>query len=360
MSPADAVTDRRHMAHALSLAQRALGRTAPNPAVGCVLVQHGRIAGRGHTQPGGRPHAESVALAQAGAQAAGATAYVTLEPCAHHGQTPPCADALIDAGIARCVVALKDPDPRVAGAGLARLEQAGLDVTVGVLGDDAARVTAGFLSRISRQRPLVTAKLATTLDGKIATATGASKWITGALARQRSHLMRAQHDAILVGINTVLADDPDLTVRLPGLEDRSPLRIVLDRMGRLPADSRLVRTAADRPTWLITESEQRLPGVETVTVKTIESLGDVLHSLADRGITRLLVEGGAGVHGGFFRAGLVDRIAWFRAAGILGAEGLSGVGDLAIGALADMPRFRRVDVLALGDDMLELYDRAEA
>ncbi|MGQ3031841.1 MAG: bifunctional diaminohydroxyphosphoribosylaminopyrimidine deaminase/5-amino-6-(5-phosphoribosylamino)uracil reductase RibD, partial [Ferrovibrionaceae bacterium] len=219
------------MRHALGLAARGLGRTWPNPAVGCVLVRDEIVLARGNTQPGGRPHAEVVALSRAGSQAAGATAYVTLEPCAHHGKTPPCADALIAAGIGRCVVALQDPDPRVDGGGIRRLLAAGIPVTTGVCEAEAAALNAGFLMRVRQGRPLVTLKLATTLDGRIATHAGESRWITGATARARGHLMRADHDAIMVGIGTALTDDPDLTCRLAGLEDRSPVRIVLD--GRL-------------------------------------------------------------------------------------------------------------------------------
>ncbi|WP_201153246.1 bifunctional diaminohydroxyphosphoribosylaminopyrimidine deaminase/5-amino-6-(5-phosphoribosylamino)uracil reductase RibD [Rhodothalassium salexigens] len=356
--------DSRHMAHALALARRGLGRTAPNPAVGCVLVRDGAVVGRGWTRPGGRPHAERIALDQAGSAARGATAYVTLEPCAHHGRTPPCADALVAAGIARAVVAIEDPDPRTAGRGLARLAAAGVALTLGVGAEAARAVGAGFLTRVTCGRPLVTLKLATSLDGRIALANGQSQWITGSQARRRGHLLRAQHDAILVGSGTALADDPALTVRLAGLEDRSPVRVLLDRRGRFPgplgAGARLFDGTA--PTLLVTESAPGPlpPGVARLDAPDPGDLHDVLRQLAARGITRLLVEGGGTVHAAFARAGLVDRIVWFRAAGLIGGDGVAGVGPLDLDALADMPRFACVDRLDLGGDTLETYVKAEA
>src|SRR5215475_2950035 len=244
--------DAGHMAAALDLARRGLGRVWPNPAVGCVLVRQGRVVGRGWTQPGGRPHAETEALHRAGAAAKGATAYVTLEPCSHHGRTPPCADALIAAGIARAVVAMEDPDPRVSGAGLARLREAGIKVDLGLGESEAGEINAGFFLRIRERRPLITLKLAMTLDGRIATRSGESRWITGEAARARAHLLRAQHDAVMVGSGTVLADDPLLNVRLPGLGRQSPLRIVLDGRMRLSLTSALVAGARETPTWLVT------------------------------------------------------------------------------------------------------------
>jgi diaminohydroxyphosphoribosylaminopyrimidine deaminase/5-amino-6-(5-phosphoribosylamino)uracil reductase len=222
------------MRAALALARRGLGRVAPNPAVGCVLVKDGRVVGRGWTQAGGRPHAETEALARAGEAARGATAYVTLEPCSHHGKTPPCAESLIAAGISRSVVALEDPDPRVSGSGLTLLREAGIAVDTGLLAEAAAEVNAGYLMRTRTGRPLVTLKLATTLDGRIATRAGESRWITGPLARARAHLLRAESDAVLVGSGTAVTDNPRLDVRLPGLEGRSPLRVLLDGRLRLP------------------------------------------------------------------------------------------------------------------------------
>src|SRR3954471_6198582 len=246
--------DRHIMGAALALARRGLGNVWPNPAVGCVIVNDGRIVGRGWTQPGGRPHAETEALARAGGAARGATAYVTLEPCCHWGRTPPCAEALIASGVSRVVAAIEDPDKRVAGGGLARLREAGLAVESGLGADEAAEINAGFFQRVRTGRPLVTLKLATSLDGRIATALGESRWITSPLARRRTHLLRATHDAILVGTSTVLADDPQLTCRLEGLEHRSPVRIALDRNLVIPHEVRLVAEARRTPTWFITLS----------------------------------------------------------------------------------------------------------
>ncbi|MFM2366446.1 MAG: hypothetical protein RIR95_1054, partial [Pseudomonadota bacterium] len=243
------MSDQDHMAHALRLAARGLGRTWPNPAVGCLVVKNGVVLGRGWTQPGGRPHAETMALAQAAEGARGATAYVTLEPCAHHGKTPPCANALIDAGVARVVSAATDPDPRVADRGHAMLRAAGISVTEGVLEAEAVALNEGFFQRILRGTPLVTLKLALTLDGRIANAAGASQWITGPLARRTVHMQRAVHDAVMVGIGTALADDPDLTVRDLGVSHQ-PVRIVIDSHLRLPATGRLARSARINPVWV--------------------------------------------------------------------------------------------------------------
>src|SRR4051794_21716572 len=244
--------DRRAMSAALALARRGLGNVWPNPAVGCVIVKDGRVVGRGWTQPGGRPHAETEAIARAGEAARGGTAYVTLEPCSHSGRTPPCAEALIAAGVSRVVASIEDPDPRVAGGGLTKLREAGIAVESGLCADQAEEINAGFLRRVRTGRPLVTLKLATSLDGRIATASGESRWITGPAARERTHLLRATHDAILVGTATVLADDPQLTCRLNGLEHRSPVRVALDRNLVIPPAARLVAEAGRVPTWFIT------------------------------------------------------------------------------------------------------------
>ncbi len=362
-------SDLRHMRAALSLAARGLGRTWPNPAVGCVLVRDGVVVGRGWTQPGGRPHAETEALARAGALAAGATVYVTLEPCNHYGKTPPCSLALIAAGVTRVVVACQDPDPRVAGGGLARLREAGIAVTTGVCEDAALALNEGFFNRIQRARPLVTLKLATTLDGRIATGTGESQWITGPTARAWGHRLRATHDAILVGIGTALADDPDLTCRLPGLEDRSPVRVVVDSRLRLPPDAKLAVTARRLPTWVVTGADPDPAkaaaltdlGVEVIPVAT-DSTGRpdplaLAAALAGRGLTRLLVEGGATLAGSLMGAGLVDRLEWFRAASLIGGDGLSAVAGFGVAALDAMPRFERTAVLSAGDDLAESYRR---
>jgi len=352
------------MRAALSLAARHLGQTWPNPAVGCVIVDGaGHVVGRGSTQPGGRPHAETEALAMAGPRAKGGTAYVTLEPCAHHGKTPPCAAALIAAGIRRCVSALEDPDPRVSGGGHAMLRAAGIEVQSGLLAAEAAALNAGFLKRVREGLPLVSLKLATSADGRTATRSGDSKWITGEAARAFGHRLRATHDAIAVGSGTVLADDPELTCRLPGLGHRSPVRIVFDRRGRIPPTAALLRGV--RPTWVVTT-----PGIlkgriqKPHEVIEIDENGDPAawlrrgcEGLAQLGVSRLLVEGGATLATAFLEADLVDRIYWFRAPLIIGGDGLSGIGPLSVHRLTQALGFRMAAQRPLGNDVLELYER---
>ena len=356
------------MHHALALAERALGTTAPNPAVGCVIVApDGRVVGRGWTGQGGRPHAETLALAQAGAAARGATAYVTLEPCSHQGQTPPCASALIAAGVARVVAAVTDPDPRVKGAGFATLRAAGTEVVTGIGANEAAEQNAGFFMRVNQGRPLVTLKIAQSLDGKTATATGESKWITGEAARAYGHLLRARHDAILIGIGTALADDPELTCRLPGLEDRSPLRVVLDTRLKLTEWSKLAQSAAETPTLVFTTAQGggalTTCGIEVVRVardvRGRPDLEAVLKELGKRGITRLLVEGGATVHASFLDRNLVDRLEVFRAPLILGEAGHGAIDALAALTLGEAPRFKPMSRRSLGPDLLESFARED-
>lgn len=334
--------DEAHMRAALSLARRNLGLVWPNPSVGCVVVRDGQVLGRGVTAPGGRPHGEPQALAQAGEGARGATVYVSLEPCNHHGKTPPCSEALIEAGIARIVVACEDPDPRVSGGGIRRLREAGIQVDVGLCADEAQEVNFGFITRILKGRPGVTLKLATSLDARVATGTGHSQWITGPDSRAGGHLLRANHDAILVGIGTALADDPELTCRLAGLEGCSPVRVVMDSSLRLPPSSKLVQSATGvAATWVVT-----LRGADSVRAAELEALGvrilrvdpdrtgrlsvpATLTALASQGITRLLVEGGPAVVTSFLKAGLVDRVEWFRAPMLIGGDGLPAVGPLS-------------------------------
>ena len=366
MAAADPALDRRLMALALALAGRGLGNTWPNPAVGCVLVREGHIVGRGWTQPGGRPHAEIEALARAGDGAKGATCYATLEPCAHHGETGPCADALVQAGIARAVVATQDPDPRVAGRGVSVLEAAGIDVTLGCMEDEARALNAGFLSRVEKDRPLVTLKLASTLDGRIATHTGDSRWITGPQARARAHLLRARHDAVMVGAASALADDPALTCRLPGMADASPVRVVIDGSARLPAGHILIVGAGEQPTWIVStealghdgrHAEWRAAGVEIVEVAAEPdgrpALAAALEALAARGITRVLVEGGGRLVASLLGAGLVDRVEWFRAPGAIGGDGVPALAGLGLERVDDMPRFVRIASTAVGADVLD-------
>ncbi|MFM8615078.1 MAG: bifunctional diaminohydroxyphosphoribosylaminopyrimidine deaminase/5-amino-6-(5-phosphoribosylamino)uracil reductase RibD [Alphaproteobacteria bacterium] len=361
--------DLLHMRAALALARRGLGNAWPNPAVGCVLVKDGRVIGRGWTQPGGRPHAETEALRRAGEAARGATAYVTLEPCSHHGRTPPCCEALAGAGIARVVMAMRDPDPRVNGRGLAMLRGAGIVVEEGLLEAEARALNAGFFRRIQAGMPVVTLKLASTLDGRIATATGESRWITGEAARREVHALRARHDAILVGSGTVLADDPDLTCRIPGMERVPMLRVVADARLRTPEASRLVQGAEVAPVLIITapghppaaQAPFMAAGADIVTVPAHAAGGldlpSLLRALGRRGVTRVLAEGGAGLAAALLRQGLVDRLVWFHAPAVMGGDGHPALEGLRLAALSAMPRFRRTAQRALGDDMLSEFER---
>ena len=358
-SPINVAADAAHMQAALSLASRGLGRTWPNPSVGCVIVKDHVVVGRGRTADGGRPHGETQALAMAGSHAQGATAYVTLEPCSHFGQTPPCAQALIDAGLARVVVATGDPDPRVSGRGLAMLEAAGIAVTFGVLQAQADALNQGFFLTKTQSRPLVTVKLATTMDGNIASASGASQWITGPSARAQGHLLRSQHDAVLVGMGTVLADDPDLTCRLPGLEDRPPVSVIAGSRP-LPPDCNLVQAASHRPVWLLTDQSAAPKGVKIIPTPRITTGLDLaagLKALASHGITRLMVEGGGAIVASLLRSRLVDQVVWFRAPSVMGGDGLSAIQAMGVSALADMPHFTLNHIRPVGRDMMETYTR---
>lgn len=359
------------MRTALSLAERGLGRVAPNPAVGCVLVQPegegGVIVGRGWTQPGGRPHAETEAIARAGERARGATAYVTLEPCAHEGKTPPCAQALIDAGVTRVVSALADPDPRVSGEGHQMLRAAGIDVDEGSLGEEAAQLNEGFLRRITDGRPMISVKLASSLDGRTATHSGHSQWITGERARNRGHLMRSRADAIMVGSATAIVDDPDLTCRLPGLGHLSPVRIVADGRLRLPLTSKLVRSAKDVPVWIFTlpdGDDARRDAFEECGVRLIDipaapdgtmDMMAAMRFLGDEGITRLMVEGGSRLVSSLMREGLVDRLDWFQAPKLIGGDGYPALAGLGIDKADEAPEFDLLEVISLGEDTLQSY-----
>lgn len=365
---ADRNSDKRWMEQALRLGRRTLGATGSNPAVGCVIVRDG-LVGAGWTAEGGRPHAETVALAMAGERARGATAYVTLEPCSHHGRTPPCAGALIEAGIARVVTAIDDPDPRVSGRGRAALAAAGIAVETGVLADEARLDLAGYLSRHLRKRPHVTLKLAVSRDGKIAAKAGAPTAITGPAARDRVHLMRAEADAALVGVSTVVADDPLLTCRLPGLEGRSPVRVVSDSRLSMPLASRLAGTASQAPVWLLTiEAEDGMKakpfadlGCSVIHCKATAQgkvdVADALRRLAGRGINRLLAEGGAHMARAFVEADLVDEIELFTAPFELGGNGLDALAGLPLTTIT-AGRFQLRCEERLGADTLTVYDRA--
>ncbi|MFN0115540.1 MAG: bifunctional diaminohydroxyphosphoribosylaminopyrimidine deaminase/5-amino-6-(5-phosphoribosylamino)uracil reductase RibD [Paracoccaceae bacterium] len=354
--------DRRFLRLALSLAARGLGNVWPNPAVGCVIVRDGRILGRGWTQPGGRPHAETMALAQAGTAARGATAYLTLEPCAHFGQTPPCADALAGAGIARVVSALQDPDPRVSGRGHARLAEGGAQVEVGLLGAEAEALQKGFLSRIRKGRPMLTLKLATTLDGRIATASGESRWITGEAARAAVHTLRATHDAVMIGGGTARADDPLLTIRT-FTPLRPAVRIVVSAGLNLSPDSALVRSATEAPLWLAYARDSDTTGWGSRGVRLIPVArsgagldpASLLAALGEAGLTRVLCEGGAALAAALLAAGLVDELVLFTAGLAFGAGGLAAIAALPDTRLANTPRFRLAEVREIGGDVMQRW-----
>lgn len=362
--------DQRFMQLALSLGRRGQGRTWPNPAVGAVVVKDGVIVGRGWTQPGGRPHAEPEALNRAGEAARGATLYVTLEPCSHFGKSPPCADAVIAAGILRVVSAVEDPNPEVAGQGHARLRAAGITVDIGLCAQEAARDHAGHFRRVRDQRPHVILKLAVSADDKIGAAGGKQVAITGEAAKARVHLLRAQCDAILVGIGTVQADDPLLTCRLPGMEARSPIRVVLDRALRLPGASRLVHSARETPLWVIASelaeaaaaTKLGAAGAQVIRIAPSAASGldlaAVLHALAEKGITRLMVEGGSKVASSFVSAGLADEIWLLRGSEAIGAGGIAALDALPLTSITQSPRFSVRASESLGNDTLTIYERA--
>lgn len=326
------------MAAAIRLSRRHHGLTGTNPSVGTIIVRDDgngpMIVGAGVTAQGGRPHSEPLALAAAGELARGATAYVTLEPCAHHGRTPPCANALVSAGIRRVVVAAHDPDDRVSGKGNDILRLAGIEVVEGVLADEAADELAGYLNRSAKKRPEVTLKLALSADEKIGRPGEGQVAITGLGSRAQVHVMRAESDAILIGIGTALADNPSLTCRLPGLEDRSPVRIVLDCSLRLPLESALVQTAREVPVWIAAHSDVDAEkkaaliaaGCRILAAETINddvAIPELLDDLAAQGIATLMVEGGAAVAESFLREGLVDRLSIFRGPAVIGVEGVA-------------------------------------
>lgn len=349
--------DLLYMKSALNLARQGLGRTAPNPSVGCVIVKDNIVLARARTADGGRPHAEVQALAQAGAQAKGATVYITLEPCSHQGVTGPCSEALIKAGVTRVVVACTDPDPRVAGSGIEKLRAAGIEVVENIGRAEAEDVNKGFFLRLSGNRPLVTLKIASSADGRVTTPPGQSPWITSEHARAFGHVERAQHDAIAVGINTVLADDPMLTTRVPGL-DHDPVRIVFDTRLRIPATAKILN--GDH-VWIVcgpNADEARRTALEKKNIKLIAAndLKDALRVLAENGLTRLLIEGGPTLIGSFTKENLYDRLLWFRAPVTIGtgrdAVAELGLADLAAGGGLSLSETRR-----LGIDALEIYDR---
>ena len=358
--------DARFMDLALSLGRRGLGQVWPWPSVGCVIARDGRIVGRGVSDQVTRRHAERVALDEAGDAARGATAYVTLEPCAHHGSTPPCADALIAAGISRVVVPIEDPFPKVAGEGLARLRTAGVVVEVGLRAEQARRDNAGFLKVQTQGLPFVTLKLATSFDGRIATATGESQWITGPEARRAVHGLRASHDAVLVGAGTARADDPALTVRGLGVA-RQPVRVVASRRIDIPV-GRLTDDLPDAPLWLChgkeasdaVIAEWQARGAETLLCPAAQRQIDpeaMLKGLAAKGLTRVFCEGGGSLAASLLSAGLVDEVVGFTAGLLLGAEGTPAIGALGIDRLSEAPRFALVESRPVGADLMHRWCR---
>jgi diaminohydroxyphosphoribosylaminopyrimidine deaminase / 5-amino-6-(5-phosphoribosylamino)uracil reductase len=362
------MNDIAHMRTAIALARRGLGDVWPNPAVGCVIVRDGRVVGRGWTQPGGRPHAETEALRRAGEAARGATLYVTLEPCSHHGRTPPCADAIVAAGIARVVSAMVDPNPEVSGAGHWRMAEAGIVVEVGVGAEQAARAHAGHVRRVRDGRPHVLLKLAVSDDGKVGLAGRRPAAITGEAARARVHGLRAVSDAVLTGIGTALADDPLLTCRLPGMAERSPVRLVLDSALRLPLESHLVTTTRETPLWIVAAEDapnERAQALQRLgaEVLRVASAGDrldlpaVLRQLAERGITRLMVEAGPTLVTAFLKADLVDEALLLRAPALIGPDGIDALEGMPLEALTRSPRLALISSEAIGADTVEHFER---
>ncbi len=363
--PVSVDDDQRWMRAALLQARYALGRTAPNPPVGCVLVKDGVLIGNGHTQDGGRPHAETEAIADAGSAARGATAFVTLEPCAHHGQTPPCAEALVDAGVARVVIACGDPDKRVAGQGVSILTKAGIAVTEGVLKDQAASILSGYFTLRNHHRPRVTVKIASSLDGRIALHDGRSQWITGERTRHFVHLLRSQHDAVMTAMGTVRADNPSLTCRLPGYQGRQPLRVVAASDYDLDPQSHLATShdQGDVVIYVASDDRQSPHPVDVVKVSADHEgrpdLHAILADLGARGIQSVMVEAGGRFVASLLKAGLVDELVWTRSSGLIGGDGLASLASLGLENLSDGRMFKRVKTQFIGDDVIEIFHHQE-
>jgi len=363
--PVSVDEDQRWMRAALLQARYALGRTAPNPPVGCVLVKDGVLIGNGHTQDGGRPHAETEAIADAGSAARGATAFVTLEPCAHRGQTPPCAEALVDAGVARVVIACGDPDKRVVGQGVSILTKAGIAVTEGVLKDQAASILSGYFTLRNHHRPRVTVKIASSLDGRIALHDGRSQWITGERTRHFVHLLRSQHDAVMTAMGTVRADNPSLTCRLPGYQGRQPLRVVAASDYDLDPQSHLATShdQGDVVIYVASDDRQSPHPVDVVKVSADHEgrpdLHAILADLGARGIQSVMVEAGGRFVASLLKAGLVDELVWTRSSGLIGGDGLASLASLGLENLSDGRMFKRLKTQFIGDDVIEIFHHQE-
>lgn len=371
-------SDEDHMAQALALARRGLGTTWPNPSVGCVVVSaEGEIVGRGWTAPGGRPHAEAIALDRAGRRAAGATIYVTLEPCAHEGRGAPCADAIVASNPARVVIGISDPDPRTSGDGIRRIRDAGIAVSEGVLAEEALDVTLGHVLRVTEERPAVMLKLALGSDGLMPRGeAGAPTWVTGEQARAHAHLLRARSDAILVGRGTVIADNPSLTCRLPGMDCRSPVRVILDGKLRTPPDARLFEDEMV-PVWIVCAEELdgdadadlramalQERGAEIVPVAVdaqgFPHIGEVLEQLARRGITRLMVEGGPSVAHVLLDADLIDEAVIYQGPRPAGKDGLLPFVSEGLDRLTSSGHFIALGARSFGPDRMTAWRRKRA
>lgn len=372
-APVDPETDRRFMAAALRLGRRNLGQTHPNPAVGALIVRTDGgepvVVGRGWTARGGRPHAETIALEAAGSAAKGATVYVTLEPCAHKGETGSCAEALVAAGVGRVVSAMEDPDKRVAGKGHKLIADAGIPLTTGVLAEQAAWAHAGHIARVTKGRPHVTLKLAISADGMIGKREGERMIITGKAAFDAVQAMRTESDIVLIGIGTALIDDPRLTVRLPGMAGRSPVRVVLDATARLKPGSNLVQTAKDVPLIVFVGSEaieERRNELVDAGARVVEAddgagnidIAAVLTLLAKEGFSRVLAEGGSQVASSLVSEDLIDEVVLFRAPVVVGADGVRALGGYALSAIERSPRYRQIESATLGEDQMRRYRRA--
>lgn len=356
-------TDEKYMAIALELAARARGRTSPNPMVGAVVVKDGRIVGRGFHEKAGTPHAEVHALREAGELAKGATIYVTLEPCSHYGRTPPCSEAVIRAGVARCVAAMVDPNPLVAGRGLEQIGQAGIEVASEVLEEEARRLNEVFIKHITTKEPFVVMKIAMTLDGKIATRIGHSRWITGPAARERVHQLRDEYDAIMVGVGTLLADDPALTTRLPE-GGRDPVRIILDSQARTPLEAKVLNQDSPADTIIVVTNrapEKKVVALEQAGVKVLAvpdkegqiDLKCLMSILSQEGITGILLEGGSQINGAALAAGIVDKVISFVAPKLIGGETAPGpVGGPGVTTMDQALNLTSLKVEKIGEDIL--------